>query len=542
MRALKRILSLAIVLATMLTLFTSCGRRREVEGGIYIRGYTVVRSAEASENIVKAAKLVKKEIRENLKVGVSLAKDSRSEREYEILIGNTERAESTAALEKLKSASEKRAFSITFTENKIVIVGHSDDDVVLGVKSFINKFVKTSNEKGVVWAESGYSYAERTGNVLYFSEDLDAVVIERSADIFHPRANEGEFSYGKIIKLEHSGENNGMLFATHETLDGCPPPVYCSLDDGRSWEIVSRVKDELNTDCMVGYQSYIYELPADVGEYKEGTLLFSGCSRTNDKTVMVLYASTDLGRTWKTLCNVDTGGGNNKDQWESDGLWEPVLMYENGRLYCFYSDEREDGVGDDHTGGHSQKLVYKYTEDMKSWSDARECVASENPKHRPGMVSLTKMGNGKWALAYELCASDDKVGCQIYLKLADTLDSWNAGDLGTPVLDKDGKGIGSGPAIAWTKNGGDCGTLFITAHHSESSKTGCDLFISFDYGKTFVTINNPISVARSSDGVKCVYSPGFFVDESGDLYYVNNPEAYKEMENERFVFVKIKCY
>jgi len=257
---------------------------------------------------------------------------------------------------------------------------------------------------------------------------------------------------------------------------------------------------------------------------------------------MVLYYSTDLGETWKAFCNVDVGGGYNDGGWWSDGLWEPILMYEEetGRIYCLYSDELENGEDEEtRKNGHNQRLVYKYTTDLKNWSTKYEMVACEEPDLRPGMIGLAKMGNGKYALVYEMCGDS----CRIYIKFADSLDGWDVADHGKILQTVAGEGMGSAPAIAWTPDGGECGTLFVTAHHTinGSSSTKCDLFLSFDYGETFIDISNPIP-NKPNDNIRSGYSPGFFVDKDGTVYYVNDPESSPGSMCEKFMFAKIKVY
>ena len=168
-------------------------------------------------------------------------------------------------------------------------------------------------------------------------------------------------------------------------------------------------------------------------------------------------------------------------------------------------------------------------------------VACENPLLRPGMVALTKMGNGKYALAFEIVGFS---GNPIYIKFADKLDDWgDPADYGKIIISDSGKSMGSAPAIAWTPDGGECGTLFVTAHHMSAgtSNTKCDLMLSFDYGETFVAIDNPIP-NKPNDHIRSGYSPGFYVDKDGTVYYVNDPEYSKGGLNEKFVFAKIKVY
>ena len=74
---------------------------------------------------------------------------------------------------------------------------------------------------------------------------------------------------------------------------------------------------------------------------------------------------------------------------------------------------------------------------------------------------------------------------------------------------------------------------------SGSSKTGTDMFLSFDYGNTFVSVDNPIPYV-TKDGVRCGYSAGMFVDAKGTVYYVNNTNYGEKNEKMMFAIIKIK--
>ncbi len=147
------------------------------------------------------------------------------------------------------------------------------------------------------------------------------------------------------------------------------------------------------------------------------------------------------------------------------------------------------------------------------------------------------MGNGKWALVHECYATD------IYIKFADSLDSWDAADPGVHIVSETGKSLANAPVVSWTPLGGECGTLFVTANNSTDSKTDCDLFMSFDYGKTFISIDNPINLAKTGTfKLYGGYSPGMYVDKDGLLYYVNNPQNKNNLTQETLEFVKINFY
>ena len=73
------------------------------------------------------------------------------------------------------------------------------------------------------------------------------------------------------------------------------------------------------------------------------------------------------------------------------------------------------------------------------------------------------------------------------------------------------------------------GTLIVTGKQPVrgQSNTGTDMFISFDYDKTFAPIDNPIPYSLYPYE-RCGYSPSLFFSEDGTtLYYVNNPLCYE---------------
>ncbi len=342
--------------------------------------------------------------------------------------------------------------------------------------------------------------------------------IENVSDIYIPADNNANVSeYPSVIRLQHqkNDDDNGKLLATFEKW-GDTYPIYESTDDAVTWQYVCTVKDNLNEGYRNEWMPFLYELPADIGDFEKGTVILAATSvygeGVTDSTI-TLYSSTDTGRTFNAFCNVDKAGGTD---W---GVWEPYLIYEkeSGRLFCFYSDD-SDPV-------HSQKLVYKYTTDLVTWSEKHECVACSDSSLRPGMVSVTEMGNSEYFMVYEMVGID---GNPIYCKKSTSLDDWgDVSDYGK-VVSAAGKTFGSSPYAAWSPVGGKCGTLIVVGKHPirGRSNTGTDMFISFDYGKTFAPVDNPIPYTLNPYE-RCSYSPSLFFSSDGKtLYYVNNPPCF----------------
>ena len=346
--------------------------------------------------------------------------------------------------------------------------------------------------------------------------------IENVSTVFQPdnENNTTVCEYPSIIKLCHqkNEENNGKLLVAFEKW-GDTYPVFESNDDGKTWQQITTVKDNLNKGYWNEWMPFLYELPADIGNFEKGTIILAATSilgsgaNVSDSTI-TLYSSTDLGKTFNAFCNVDKAGGVD---W---GVWEPYLIYEEktGRLFCFYSDDSDPE--------HSQKLVYKYTTDLVNWSEKFECVACEDPSLRPGMVSVVKMGNGEYFMVYEMIGLH---GGPIYCKKSKSLDDWSdVSDYGE-IVSAAGKTLGSAPYVVWTPEGGENGTLIVAGkHHIKGrSKTGTDLFVSFDYGKTFIPVDNPIPYTIDSSE-RCGYSPSFFLSpDDNTIYFANNQPCYE---------------
>lgn len=245
-------------------------------------------------------------------------------------------------------------------------------------------------------------------------------------------------------------------------------PVYKSDDKGTSWQPLSEVKAPAYISGDPQYAKYtsnwtnpyLYVLPQDVGNLKQGTLLLSSVVSGDDSyykehkaadpnwtpsndgdrkdLAIALYSSTDDGATWKILNVVATGGwqggsagatGQNiaaaNTNRQVDPVWEPYLMVYKGQLVCYYSDENDytgfnattglptlDPANGTATDSQGQILAHK-TWDGRStaWSAPVVDIAgltqdmgggkTEIGGGRPGMANVVRTTNGKWLLTFE---------------------------------------------------------------------------------------------------------------------------------------------
>ncbi|MBQ8742469.1 MAG: exo-alpha-sialidase [Clostridia bacterium] len=558
---ISRVLSLFLTIVLLASLFSACtsGEKKKTANSgkseapsLDISQYSITRPDNNDGNIRTIVSALKNSILKHTEANLSVNLDKDSPElsdKYEILIGNTSRPESTSLLSELSAKTKSNAFAIKITDKKIVIVGLSIDDTVIGVAHFINELVETSSKKNSISAEIGYTLLKKTGKLLYLSDKGDAVVLEKEVDIAKPTSvfDDSVYSGANVIKLEHSDESNGTILVV--SVGDSEYPFFRSDDDGKTWKKLPSIRDEFQNQ-LGGWQPDLYELPAAMGRFPKGTLVFASCIRgpwdhtvsTHSTTNILVQTSNDLGMTWKNAQYIDSAGHYDSGNYffDSNALWEPVLMYEEStkRLYCFYSDETDPN--------HNQKLVYKYTTDLETWSEKKDMIAPADKELRAGMVALTRMGDGRWALAYEMFnhRTGEYKG-EIMITYADSLDSWDPQNIGTIVKSSAGHVPANAPGMIWTPNGGEYGTLFVSHCYLLDGKASGSsvLFMSFDYGKTFHAIDNPIPTIRSTSTAlsHLGYSSGFYVDSDGTVYYTSNQESMKGV-NQKLTFTKIKVY
>lgn len=329
-------------------------------------------------------------------------------------------------------------------------------------------------------------------------------------------------AYPRILQLHHSarGENNVLLATFQEANAGVGPgrpgyPIYRSEDLGKSWSYVTTVYDPVNTaDQQAEWMPHLYELPEDCGTLKKGTILLAGCSvdaAHNTRSCLQLYASKDSGRSWQFLSTIAEGGGLDT------GVWEPFLMLVEGELLCYYSDSTEHTV-------HSQKLVYRSSPNGLTWGGTVDIVASRKQSDRPGMAIVTRLGDDRYFMVYEMVNNEENNGNPVSCKYSQDGKNWGpATSLGS-MITAGSKALGSAPYCIWSPSGGSMGTLFVcgTFMRSGRSSTGTDYFISNDYGATWNTLPHPIPypVSYSHTG----YSSPMALSADGKLLFVlNNP-------------------
>ncbi|KRE34411.1 sialidase family protein [Paenibacillus sp. Soil522] len=295
---------------------------------------------------------------------------------------------------------------------------------------------------------------------FYFSDD-DPVFAEFGPSVMYttPSGDPGPGAlYGRALRLQHSKSANGTMLATFEQyVNGTPSfPIFQSTDDGKTWEQISSVTDQVNSWGM-RWQPQLYELPQAIGNMPAGTILCAGNSIPSDysKSKLDLYKSTDHGKTWSFVSSI-ASGGQPKSENGYTPVWEPFLLVADNKLIVYYADQRDPRYG--------QKNVHQTSADGVNWGPVVDDVTSPLYIDRPGMPVVAQMGNGNYIMTYEVCGSEH---CKISYKISP--DPENFGSVkGTRLIAEDGTSPESSSYVVWLPTGGANGTLAVSAFSDES--------------------------------------------------------------------------
>ncbi|KIJ30705.1 glycoside hydrolase family 93 protein [Sphaerobolus stellatus SS14] len=118
--------------------------------------------------------------------------------------------------------------------------------------------------------------------------------------------------------------------------------------------------------------------------------------------------------TWQFVSVVATGTAPNTTNGATP-IWEPFLLYHDGELGVFYSDQRDPLLG--------QKLAHQQSRDLVNWGSVINDVAMSNYTLRPGMTTIAQIGEGKTArimLSYELGMAPGPVDYAVGYRISDS--------------------------------------------------------------------------------------------------------------------------
>lgn len=319
-----------------------------------------------------------------------------------------------------------------------------------------------------------------------------------TGSVIYSSASEPEPYYARAVKL-----GNGDLITTftrkfpvNTGWTGMQPfPFYRSTDNGKTWSYLSQIDPNdygLNRDQQA--MTTLYVLPLQAGSLPAGTLLFASTDWGPSAAYTIhIWRSTDNGATWQLQGNLAAQGGSGTHH-----TWEPEFaMSSDGRLICYYSDERQ--------AGYNQAIAREISNDGgATWGGYAIIVGSNtNSSWRPGMARVVRAKNGMYYLFYEhLGAQPD-----FAVRFKTSSDGINWGDpaaLGTVV----GTGIyraSQAPEVAYVDDGSANGRFYVRGM-TDVVPNHNQMFTSADNGATWSLIDAPLTVAGSNQNTPTAWS------------------------------------
>lgn len=282
-------------------------------------------------------------------------------------------------------------------------------------------------------------------------------------------------SYPRVIRLAHSGALNGVLLATfyHGGAGGrASLPIYRSDDGGRTW---SAAPVGVVSDTVHGWDleaPTLFELPEQAGDLPAGTLLAAGTAWAHGdftRQTIEVFTSADHGATWRyrSACAQEDGMPDH----EGLGIWEPAFaIAADHELVCYFSDERPS------VQGFNQVLAHVASRDGgATWGPEVFDVAVRDGVQRPGMTTVVRLPDGRYAMTFEDCKKgfDPDTACSVYFKTSpDGLDWSPASGLGALVSTRDGRHFLHTPYLAWSAAGGGDGLLILSGQRIVRGEDG----------------------------------------------------------------------
>jgi hypothetical protein len=340
--------------------------------------------------------------------------------------------------------------------------------------------------------------------VLAGAVPASAVTTNNGALVFAPAAGssfnpEGGVpagtTYAKIIVLKNSGSANGTQLVTFDQLvlqNGKQVyPIYRSTNNGTSWTKVADVDPSATFPALTRTaQPFLFEVSQTTGNLTAGTILLAGMVMPEDRSTsrLVVYKSTNQGSSWSYLSTIDTGGPAVYDPSPSSTtttVWEPSLAIDGGGgLVAYFSDERQKA------NGVLQAVSYRRsTNGGQTWGSLVDVSAPTNQSDRPGMITVTKLGDGRYMATFELVnrPSQSQNTAPVYYKISDDgLDWGDTNSIGTPIKLADGRGIGSSPYVKWVPSGGPNGMVIVASKWSLTSSGAIDggqnFYVNYNLG------------------------------------------------------------
>jgi hypothetical protein len=255
-------------------------------------------------------------------------------------------------------------------------------------------------------------------------------------------------AYPRLVRLAHQSDStkNGRILAsvTERLNDRWQAGLHSSEDGGASFRRLAAVTDDrFQTGLCCGS---LFELPQDVGTLPAGTLLYAASVGADTEGALMeqpIYRSDDAGASFRRVEGASCGRSPNPRGGSAGwGVWEPEFFIAgDGSLACVHSDETEPG--------RSQVLKLTTTRDGVAWSAPRVIVTGPLATDRPGMATVRRLPNGRFAMSFENCSSV-ALDCAARLRWSDDgLDWGDPATLGTRPQTAGGAFFRHTPTLVW---------------------------------------------------------------------------------------------
>ena len=273
--------------------------------------------------------------------------------------------------------------------------------------------------------------------------------------------------YARAVRLtatQPAGTSQTIL-ATYPS--GSSFPLYRSEDDGRTWQQSGAIGVTGRAS-----QPFLYELPRAFAGLPKGALLFSCMESNSTSTKIQLFASTDGGVTWQFLSTVAVGGRASTTNGQTP-VWEPFLLLNNGKLICYYSDQRDPNFG--------QKLSHQTSTDLVTWGPVVDDVTGTTYAERPGMTSVARLRGDLWIMTFEYGQPVDPVNpdqanytYHVHYRLAKDPEEFRFSET-IPLVAPGGPIPNAAPIVSWADTGDANGVIVVTDNDDQDFLINRDL-------------------------------------------------------------------
>ncbi len=359
-----------------------------------ITKYSLVRSEDASDELISAASDLYKELR-NISTAIKFKDDYFREDlpeyamgEYEILVGATNRPESAEFIQTLRT----KDYGYTMLDGKIVIAGATDEYTAKAVKKFLSDIVNGDTSDGIFYSEEENFF--ENGSYPLDSLTIAGVPVQDYA-IVYPESGENserlcaesltssiaEVTGYLLNPVPDSAVSDGPMILVGMTAH---TPAYPNMADDESYIGVSGTTVQLGGNSATALLNAVGELTAMFEPKEKNVALELTVDNIYkfDNTALtamsfnILYKMDDkarMERVYQIIRNYlpDTFGVQ-----EATPQWMKLLEKEFGELYDFVGEGRDGGDSGEYSAIFYNKTKFSVLDSGTKWlSDTPDRVS-----------------------------------------------------------------------------------------------------------------------------------------------------------------------